>query len=88
MDMYYISDGRGNDKYETGYQGNQTGVIPDLYTDTIIDSCPVAQLTWAPALGTAPRLVTIAHSFDPYIVVDEWWSNHVVKYTDGESIEE
>jgi hypothetical protein len=37
---------------------DQTGVIPDSYSDTIIDSCPVAQLTWAPALDTAPRPVT------------------------------
>jgi hypothetical protein len=37
---------------------DQTGVIPDLYTDTEADSCPVAQLTWAPALDAAPRLVT------------------------------
>jgi hypothetical protein len=37
---------------------DQTGVIPDSYTDTIIDSCPVAQLTWAPALDAAPRPVT------------------------------
>jgi hypothetical protein len=33
-------------------------MIPDLYIDIIIDSCPVAQLTWAPALDAAPRLVT------------------------------
>jgi hypothetical protein len=39
----------GDDRYETGYQMDQTGVIPDLYADTITDSCPVAQLTWAPA---------------------------------------
>jgi hypothetical protein len=42
---------------------DQTGVIPDLYTDTIIDSCLVAQLTWALVLDAAPRPVTldIAH---------------------------
>ena len=37
---------------------DQTGVIPDPYTDTIIDSCLVAQLTWVPALDAAPRPVT------------------------------
>jgi hypothetical protein len=37
---------------------DQTEVIPDPYTDTITDSCPVAQLTWAPALDAAPRPVT------------------------------
>jgi hypothetical protein len=37
---------------------DQTGMIPDSYTDTIIDSCPVAQLTWVPALDAAPRPVT------------------------------
>jgi len=41
-----------------GYQTDQTGVIPDVYTDRIIDSCPVAQLTWVPALDTALRPVT------------------------------
>jgi hypothetical protein len=37
---------------------NQTEVTPDSYTDTIADSCPVAQLTWAPAPDAALRLVT------------------------------
>ena len=40
---------RGNDKYETGRELDQTGVIPDSYTDQKADPCLVAQLTWAPA---------------------------------------
>jgi hypothetical protein len=39
----------GDDRYETGYQMDQTGVIPDAYISHQTDSCPVAQLTWAPA---------------------------------------
>jgi hypothetical protein len=33
MDMYYISDGGGNDGHEMGYQIDQTGVILDAYKD-------------------------------------------------------
>ena len=33
MDTCYISDGDRNDRYEMGYQTDQTGVIPDTYAD-------------------------------------------------------
>jgi hypothetical protein len=38
-----------DDRYETEEETDQTGMIPDAYTDRQTDSCPVAQLTWAPA---------------------------------------
>jgi hypothetical protein len=33
MDTCYINDGGKNDRHEMGYQMDQTGVIPDTYSD-------------------------------------------------------
>jgi hypothetical protein len=58
MDTCYINDGVRNDGYETGEHRSNRSDPRHLYRHTI-DSCLVAQLTWAPAMMLPPRPVKI-----------------------------
>jgi hypothetical protein len=49
MDMCYINDGSENDKHETGQGHRSNRSDPRHVHRHTVDSCPVAQLTWAPA---------------------------------------